>query len=57
MAGGAASASSPRRRPPPDEVFEAVVEELGRLLGVGSTGLVRYDGSGHAGRLWGATSA
>jgi signal transduction histidine kinase len=34
VAGGAA----------PAEVFEAVVEELGRLLGVGSAALVRYDG-------------
>jgi signal transduction histidine kinase len=33
---------------PPTEVFDAVVEGLGRLLGVGSTALVRYDGSGHA---------
>jgi GAF domain-containing protein len=28
---------------PPADVFEAVVEELGRLLGVGSTGLVRFE--------------
>jgi signal transduction histidine kinase len=43
---------------PPAEVFDAVVGEMGRLLGVGSVGLVRYDGSDHAvvlagwGRLW-----
>jgi PAS domain S-box-containing protein len=45
---------------PPAEVFDAVVGEIGRLLGVGSAALVRYDGPDHAvllagwGRLWDA---
>src|SRR5262249_58509265 len=40
---------------PPAEVFDAVVEELGALLGVGSAALVRYDGTQQAGVLagWG----
>jgi signal transduction histidine kinase len=48
VAGGAA----------PAETFDAVVEGIGRLLGVGSVALVRYDGSDQAvvlagwGRLW-----
>jgi signal transduction histidine kinase len=31
------------RNAPPTDVFEAVAEELGRLLDVGSTGLVRFE--------------
>jgi PAS domain S-box-containing protein len=45
---------------PPAQVFDAVVGEIGRLLGVGSAALVRYDGPDQAvvlagwGRLWDA---
>jgi signal transduction histidine kinase len=33
---------------PPEEVFDAVAEEAGRLLGVASTGLIRFEPDGNA---------
>ncbi len=46
------------RGAPPPEVFDAVAEELGRLLEVGSSGMVRFEGE-HTARVvagWGRLS-
>ena len=47
------------RRAPPDQVFAAVTEEAGRLLGVGQASISRYvpDGAASVVAAWGSTGA